>query len=322
MLRDTIDAMPAPRRTLAAAWLVASALTLAWACPAGADPATRKRRAAALFVEGTRLAAEKRWADAIDRFRRSDREVPYASNDCNIATVYSLMGRPAQAQLYLGRCIERHGGVIPLGERPQVEATWREVDQMLTAGEFAPVAIVVDPLSAQVRVSSFAAEDTFTAGRTIWLPFGSHEILVSSTGRIAERRTITIRDRRARREVFALAEARPIAGPTAPTRRGPLPYVLLGGGAAALAAGALFTALALDARDDARDAPDLPAHDDAVDRMKRYNLAFDAAYAVGAVSIGAGLYLFLRPGGRAGPAERLSVGAGPGALTVRWQTAW
>ncbi len=147
--------MSAPRGPVAAACL-AAACALTWPCPARADQGARKRRAAELFVEGTRLAAEKRWAEAIDRFRASDREVPYASNDCNIATVYSLMGRPAQAQLYLDRCIERHRGVIPVGERPQVEATRSEIEEMLGNGEFARVEVVSDPPLAQVRVSSFA----------------------------------------------------------------------------------------------------------------------------------------------------------------------
>ena len=96
-------------------------------------------------------------------------------------------------------------------------------------------------------------------------------------------------------------------------------------GTAALATGVLFTVLAVRARDDASaagQAQDRPAYDGAVDRMKRYNLAFDSAYAVGVASIGVGLYLFLRPGRPAGPAERLSVSAAPDGLAVGWQAEW
>jgi hypothetical protein len=311
----------------ACCWIPSVAVV--WAEPR----ADAKKRAEELFVEATKLAGEKRWEEAIEKFRESDRVLPYASNDCNIATVYSLMGRPAQAQLYLGRCVERHGGVIPSAERGQVDATRREVDAMLTDGDFARVEIEADPAVSQVRVSSFAPEDVFTAGRTIWLPLGSHELVVSSPGYVAIARRITIADKATRREVFRLGaemgqapvllERRvPVAEPAA--RRGPLPHVLVGAGAAAAAVGVLFTVLAFDARDDAAAAArgeDRAGYDDAVDRMKRYNVGFGAAYAVGAVSLGVGVYLFLRPRA-SGPAEGLSVGAAPSAVTVGWQTAW
>ena len=288
-----------------------------------------KKRAEELFVEATRLAGEKRWDEAIDRFREADRVLPYASNDCNIATVYSLMKRPAQAQLYLGRCVERHGGVIPDAERAQVEATRREVDAMLTDGEFARVEIVAEPALSEVRVSSFAAEDVFTAGRTIWLPFGSHELVVSAPGHVSEARPIVIADRATRREVFRLAAERAPAPVVLERKvsvegqgRGPVPYILVGAGAAAVATGVLFTVLAFDARDEATAAgrmADRDAYDDAVDRMKRYNAGFGAAYAVGAASLGVGVYLLLRPK-RA--REGLSVEAAPAGVTVGWQMAW
>src|SRR5688572_21614267 len=56
------------------------------------------------------LAEEGRYAEAIAKLRQADGLEPDPLNDCNIARLYRLMGKAADAQLQLAQCESRLGG--------------------------------------------------------------------------------------------------------------------------------------------------------------------------------------------------------------------
>jgi hypothetical protein len=141
---------------------------------------------------------------------------------------------------------------------------------------------------------------------------------------VGEKRSLEVKDKQPRRESFQLA-AEPVPLPPETPKRGPLPVILIGAGVGAIAVGVLFTILAIDARDEARElgleGDDRSGYDDAIDRMKLYNVVFDTAFIVGAASVGVGVYLLLRPL----PAVResgVTVAPTRGGAYVGWQTAW
>ena len=93
---------------------------------------------------------------------------------------------------------------------------------------------------------------------------------------------------------FKLAEDRVAAmiATQAPAPRDPVPYVLLGSGAVATALGVLFTALAADARVDARTGPqvDRPG---AMDRATAFEWTAGATFALGAATIASGVVMLV-----------------------------
>lgn len=110
-----------------------------------------------------------------------------------------------------------------------------------------------------------------------------------------------------------------------------LPWLLVGAGGAAIAAGSVFGLMALGARRDAdRECKDSAgqrlcnaAAEDALDRDARYSLIADIGFGVGIVSAGIGAYLLLSaPSGseKAEPAPSTALGAKPrpggGELTL------
>jgi hypothetical protein len=88
-------------------------------------------------------------------------------------------------------------------------------------------------------------------------------------------------------------------------------------GVAGLVAGGVFHAQALASKSDAEALFAGPEFDAELDRFEHRRALALGGYAVGAVGVGVGLYLLLRPGDR--PAERrVSLEVGGGGLAVTW----
>ncbi len=66
--------------------------------------------------------------------------------------------------------------------------------KQLEAGEYAPVDIEVDPPEAQVTIAALGT-DPFGAPRTVWLPYGPHEIRATAPGRTGAAVTIRLSSR-------------------------------------------------------------------------------------------------------------------------------
>lgn len=86
-----------------------------------------------------------------------------------------------------------------------------------------------------------------------------------------------------------------------PSRRGPLPWIMIGGGAAFLVGGVGFTLAARSAADDRDALPPDAAHGAADDKVRSRKTAAIACYAFGAAGVGVGAFLLIRgPRTRAG----------------------
>ncbi len=321
------------------------AATSVWAqSDGGQDDAAAQ--AAALAVQADSKARAGDFVGAATLFKQAHALDARAEYQCNVGIAYYKAKELPRAQLYLGICLTR-GSHLPEQFVAQVRGALGAVEDKLRKGDFTPVDLVVSPTSAEVRVSSFAADEAFIGSRTVWLPFGAHTLEVSAAGHVGASLPLALatRDRFAARvelapepEVvaidagvveaadaaprLALADAAPPQLPRpAPPSRVPA-YVATG--AAVVVAGA--TLFAYGRARDAADAAGLLTEEDghaaaADDARARRTLAY-AGYAVTAAAVLTTGYLWWRV--TRAPADEVTVapglsadGAGPRDLARR-----
>ncbi len=151
---------------------------------ASADPS-----APDLQAQGEQLAKDGRFSEAIDAFKAADKLQPTASHACLIALAYTRRELWSQAEIFLARCHERATPADPLPD--WVPVAEQQIQERLATANAAPVTIQVTPATAQLTVSSFAPDETFTA-RTIHLPPGHHVIIASAPGYETARKEVVI----------------------------------------------------------------------------------------------------------------------------------
>jgi hypothetical protein len=124
---------------------------------AGADGATETsetpeaREALEAFVEGTRLARQARWAQALASFERADALKTHAVTTYNIGACERAIGRYTRARLVFDKALTQHeaedGGTLPEALVVQTRAFLTEIDGLL-----AHVRLTVIPSSATIAV--------------------------------------------------------------------------------------------------------------------------------------------------------------------------
>ncbi|HTM20005.1 MAG TPA: hypothetical protein VL172_05850 [Kofleriaceae bacterium] len=103
---------------------------------------------------------------------------------------------PARIHLHAELCLagDVAGPGGPGARRARIEAARDKALATLRDGQYAPVDIEVTPPGATVTVAALGA-DGFAAPRTIWLPFGPHEIRATAPGYQGAQVTIRITNR-------------------------------------------------------------------------------------------------------------------------------
>lgn len=176
--------------------------------PASAQEDPRER-ADLLLREGAELGKQGKDDEAIARFKEAERIYPRAIHDCNIGLVYARTKRWPQAHLFLTRCRERWARQETRPLPGWVTTRLRAVHDQLDAGGFAPITLTVNPPTATLTTSAFAADETFTA-RVIWLPLGTHQVTATAGG--YQPRTIPIEAATPARQTISISLA-PEPGP-------------------------------------------------------------------------------------------------------------
>jgi hypothetical protein len=116
----------------------------------------------ALRAQGEELARSGRYSEAIDRFKQADRIKPNAANACLIALAYTRRELWPQAEVWLDTCRGRATPADPQPDWAPTEA--KQIRERLAVANVAPVEVVVTPPNAEVTVSSFALDESFTSG--------------------------------------------------------------------------------------------------------------------------------------------------------------
>ena len=185
-------------RVLALVLLTAS--SVAYADPSAQD----------LQTQGEQLAKDGRFSEAIDAFKAADKLQPTASHACLIALAYTRRELWSQAEIFLARCHERATPADPLPD--WVPVAEQQIRERLATANAAPVTIQVTPATAQLTVSSFAPDETFTA-RTIHLPPGHHVIIASAPGYVTARKEVVIETKDPQTVTIDLAPPAAVPGP-------------------------------------------------------------------------------------------------------------
>jgi hypothetical protein len=158
--------------------------------------------AVTLQQQGDQLAKDGKFAAAIEKFKAADAQQPSAADACLISLAYTRLQQWAEGELWLSTC---QGRANPNEAMPEwLPVLQRDIATGLADADVAAVTITVTPADthAVVRVSSFAADETFTP-RTVYLGRGHHEIVATAT--VGEGRAeIDIADRTSRVVVIAL----------------------------------------------------------------------------------------------------------------------
>lgn len=299
-----------------------TALLTSWACLLVAT-AAHADTAADLVQEGQALGQQKRYTEALARFRAAEAARADPVHHCWIAISTLRLDRAGEAELHLGRCL-----TAPAPRPPWVEVARQEITQAVASGAYAELVIDTRPGGAEVQVEGY--DVAFVAPRSVWVPLGRARVTARAVGYL-ERTTEVDAPVRGRQPVVLTLDRRPeVAQATAPREPGgpigpgasaaaepprapappaldtphasaavstdPLPaletttsrawpWVVLGSSALVAGGGALLHGLAAGARSSALEhARDEPAYAD--ERARMYQLQ-DFAYA----GYGAGLTL-------------------------------
>ncbi len=113
-----------------------------------ADPDREEAKAA--FLEGTKLAAETRWAEALAAFERAEARVPHAITSFNIGVCERALGRYTAARQTFQRALaEDRAGSTTLPERlkQDAEGYLKEIEALLVR-----VTVTVTPANASLAV--------------------------------------------------------------------------------------------------------------------------------------------------------------------------
>jgi hypothetical protein len=300
---------------------------------------------ASAVAEGVTLGKAGKYEIALGRFEEAARQFPSATHECYVALANLRIGRLTHARLHMDIGDER-GDQVPAWCGRDLR---KELDAQLEKRGFAPVTIKVEPDDAVVAVGDLR----MIGGRTLWLPPGPVTVSAGRAGygdeqvqgRVPERESesdtvITVLLRYVTVEPVKPLEPEPVERqPGAPVEAEGTPetkveiaaapppgrplagWILTGVGAAAVGVGVWFHVAAADTRSRADELattdPDFAALDSDFSRQRAFAIG---GYAVGAVAIGVGTYLLLRPREGRRPARAgLQVGARGALVVLGWE---
>ena len=314
-----------------------------FAAPALADEVANK--ALALNKEGTALAEQGRFDDAITRFKAAEVLLPRYQHHCNIGIAYQDSGRLPQAQRFLQSCVARGGKNASAAAKARLAT----VEAALKASAFGSV--VVKGSSVRVAFAPAFDEQWVVEGqRRFFVASGPVDLAVSSlTGATWSKRVDVAGGQEtvvelgtgsvpivpsAEPVVERAPEPRPpepspvVVAPAAPPAvaspvtttttpveaprggRGLVPWLLVGGGVALAGIGVATFFAAQGVGRSLGPTDDLTGY-------RALVVTTYGAWALGAVAAGAGLVLALMPGSAESVLVPLPM---PGGLAVAWAT--
>lgn len=138
------------------------------------DPAAEAR---ALAERATAAAAKGDLAGAAALFKEAHALDPLPEYQCNVGVAFWKQRDLPRAQLFLSICLAR-GSHLPAAFTDGVRDVLAKVEELLRAGEFMPLDVVVSPAGAEVWVSAFSEDEAFIGSRVVWVPFGEHRLVV------------------------------------------------------------------------------------------------------------------------------------------------
>lgn len=291
------------------------------------EPSDEQRtEARELYTQGVQLAAQERWQDALLNFERALALVEHPNVIRAVAGAMQRLGRFREAYAMHERWLELAPADDP--ERAEIERLL-ELDR----SRVAHLNLTVSPPDARVSIDGGAREEgAGEALRELPLDPGAHRVAIRADGHESERLQITVASgETVAREVELVAIVPVPTGivtePHAPApdlsvpdlsvpvekRDDEISWVLMGAGAAVLAAGAVMLGIGANAwvtvtDADGRDWTDVEgAHDSAGPLL----VAGGIAAGVGLAAFGVGLAIALN-----GPLESVTLRVGPGGLAL------
>jgi tetratricopeptide (TPR) repeat protein len=280
--------------------------------PTQDELAARRSEAETRYEQGAAAYREKRYKDAIDLFLEADVLAPSSALSFNIARAYEKIGDAKNALRWYRDYLRRQPDAE---DEDEVARTIEKYEAALSAKGVQQITVLSEPAGATLRV------DRRPVGVTPWtgeLAPGTHELELSLRGYADTQRSIELladksQDARFRLVPRAAAPATvpenaigapPAAPALAPSRNDhavvasskvqPATYIVLGAGAATLAAAGAFELARRSAESDARNEDIQVDYADALERMQRYQTTARVVGGVGAaILITGGVLLVL-----------------------------
>jgi hypothetical protein len=201
----------------------------------GAAPALAESgpTAVELQAHGEELAKGGRYADAIAEFKAADRIEPNATHKCLVALAYTRRELWPQAEIFIARC-HVLATTEPLPE--WVPVVDKLIEERIGQATVAEVQITIDPAGtpAELSVSSFLPDETFTPATQIHLTPGHHVITATAPGFETEHHAIDVTGKAPTHVAIRMYRTG-----TRPKPPSPLPRAMLIAGVATLGAGAI-----------------------------------------------------------------------------------
>lgn len=276
-----------------------------------------------LAARGNKRAKAGDFEGALELLRQSLAIRPRSDVLCNIGGAYYMLKRWVKAHLVLGICLSRAADLDDADWVKELGKLYAQAELKLKAGAFAPVKIRVTPASARVRIAGLPADASFTGPRTVWLPAGKHTITASAKDHdSAETDVVATKGKTVEAVLTLKPKPKPITvePPPKPSRTGA--YVTWGLGGAALIAGGVFYALALDTNDRAEPLdPSSTGYAELKDEFEFRRLMSYSLLGAGVVASAIGTYLFIRASGSNETSQRAAGAAvtrGGAVVWARW----
>ncbi|MBV8760655.1 MAG: hypothetical protein JO257_25405 [Deltaproteobacteria bacterium] len=170
--------------------LACMALVLAITRPAFADPATADKLAA----QANALASQGNFVASAATFRDAYLQDPRPQLICNVGVAFYKANDLPRAAFYLDQC-RAVGGQLDAAFLDNVDKVLAAVRQVLTAGDFTPVTLVIDPRMAAATIESSPFDEPIIGQHSVWLPFGTYRVHVHQDGYIDRDEPLHITDR-------------------------------------------------------------------------------------------------------------------------------
>ena len=167
-----------------------------------ADDAAEARE---LARQATERTAASDYQGALPLYKQAYALDHQAAYQCNIGAAYFKLKLWPQSYLFLDLCLDRAGELEPRYVDSMKKAR-TFVAEKLRQGRFTEVDLVIDPAGATVDISAFAPDESFTAPRVLWVPYGDHQVTLTLPGHVTQTLPLAVHDEDRLRLVVTLVE--------------------------------------------------------------------------------------------------------------------
>lgn len=131
-----------------------------------------------LMRQGEALGKKGDYPAALSKFQQSQRLSPQPVKLCHLGLTYARMTYWHRALHFFQLCRKGTGRRFPDWAKRELELAKSKV----LAGRFAQVEITTSPPDTSFTLSCFATDTVFYAPTKVFVPFGSHEVVVKKQG--------------------------------------------------------------------------------------------------------------------------------------------